>query len=120
MIRILFVDDEVYLLEALKRILQKKNNEWETSYAGSGKEAVELINKHQFDIIVTDYKMPEMDGLELLAYVKERFSRMKRIILSGQSFGEINEKPKGIADIYLEKPYDPEALIKILEEEGKK
>ncbi len=119
MIKILFVDDEVYLLEALKRIFQKKRDVWETAFAGSGKEAIELMNKSKFDVIVTDYKMPEMNGLELLSFVKERFRETKRIILSGQSETEIFNKAKEVADIYLEKPCEPEILIRTLEDISK-
>jgi YesN/AraC family two-component response regulator len=120
MIRILFVDDEIYLLEALKRIFKKKEDVWETIFVSSGEAAVELINKYRFDIIITDYKMPGMNGLELLTYVKERFSETKRILLSGQSETEIYNKVKEAAHIYLDKPYEPDALIKIIEEMSNK
>ena len=119
MIKILFVDDEIYMLEAMKRILKKKTDEWEMIFVSSGKEAIEHLNKKEFDIIVTDYKMPEMDGLELLSYVKERFGNMKKIILSGQSGAEIYNKAKEVSDIYLDKPCEPEALINVLEEVAK-
>ncbi|MBN2401419.1 MAG: response regulator [Spirochaetes bacterium] len=112
--RILFVDDEIYLLEALKRILRNKTD-WDTTFVSGAKEALELMNNTPFDIIVADYKMPEMDGLELLAIVKEKFNNVKRIILSGQAESEIHNKAKAIAHVYLPKPCEPEVLIATIE-----
>jgi len=115
MIRILFVDDEVFLLEGLKRMLRGKNEEWEMSFVTNGKEAVELVEKTKFDIIVTDNKMQEMDGLELLTRIKEISPETKRILLSGQSEAEISDKIKEIAHVFIAKPFAPDAFIAILE-----
>ncbi|MFH0974475.1 MAG: response regulator [Spirochaetota bacterium] len=116
MIRILFVDDENNLLEGLKRMLRKKKDEWEMEFANSGASALELLEKGKFNIIVTDYKMPGMDGLELLARVKEKFGETKRIILSGQSEAEIFNRSKEVAQFYLAKPCDPEQIISVIEQ----
>ncbi len=111
MLKILFVDDEANLLDGLRRMLRKKKDEWDMTFAESGKEALELINKERYDIIVSDYKMPEMDGLELLARVKDIAPETKRIILSGQSETEIFNKAKEVAHTYIPKPCDSEELI---------
>jgi YesN/AraC family two-component response regulator len=113
--RILFVDDEVFLLEGLKRMLRIKNEEWNMTFVNSGKEAIELMSKNKYDIIVTDNNMDGMDGLELLARVKEISPQTKRILLSGQSEAEIADKVKESAHIFIAKPFAPDSFISILE-----
>jgi DNA-binding NtrC family response regulator len=115
MIRILFVDDEVFLLEALKRMLRNKNDNWDMSFVTSGKEAVELIEKNKFEIVVADNKMQGMDGLELLERVKEISPETKRVLLSGQSEAEISGKAKEVAHVFITKPFAPDAFVTLLE-----
>ncbi len=78
---VLFVDDEVNILSSLKRGLM---DEGFTSYfASSGKEALEILGKQKMSVIVSDMRMPEMDGLKLLKEVETRYPHMIKIILSG-------------------------------------
>ena len=64
--RILFVDDEAKVLEGLERMLRPRRREWEMVFATSGAEALRLLEASPFDVIVTDMRMPEMDGAQLL------------------------------------------------------
>jgi YesN/AraC family two-component response regulator len=114
-IKILFVDDEVNLLDGLNRMLRKKKDDWDMTFIKSGKEALALMESNRYDIIVTDYKMPEMDGLKLLSQIKDSFAGTKRIILSGQSELEIVNKSREIAHAYLSKPCGPDELISVIE-----
>lgn len=102
--RVMFVDDEINLLNGLRRILRKKQNEWDILFAGSAREALEIFLRTPCDLIVTDYKMPEMDGLQLLEEVKRRYPGTARILLTGQSETEIFEKAKKLDHQYLAKP----------------
>jgi DNA-binding NtrC family response regulator len=111
MLKILFVDDESNLLDGLKRMLRKKKDEWDMTFLTSARDALELISNSKFDIIVSDYRMPEIDGLTLLNRVKEISPETKRIILSGQSEAEVFDEIKKTAHIYISKPCDPEELI---------
>ncbi len=78
---VLFVDDEEKLLHSLKRgFLDEPYN---TLFANSGKEALEILEKKEVHVLVTDMRMPEMDGLELLKIVKERYPDIIRMVLSG-------------------------------------
>ena len=113
--KILFVDDEVNLLDGLKRIFRKKKDEWEMTFLADGRKALDYMEKNSMDIIITDYKMPGMNGLELLAIVKEKHPEIKRVILSGQSEAEIFDKALQLAHKYLSKPCDPEELIKFID-----
>lgn len=78
---VLFVDDEVNILSSLKRGLI--DEEYECIFTTSGKEALEVMKKRPISVIVTDMRMPEMDGLTLLKEVKEKYPRTVRIVLSG-------------------------------------
>lgn len=78
---VLFVDDEEHILNSLKRGLF--DEEYTCYFASSGKEALEVMKVEQIAVIVTDMKMPEMDGLHLLRIVKEEWPKTVAIVLSG-------------------------------------
>ncbi|MHC4073654.1 MAG: response regulator [Planctomycetota bacterium] len=78
---VLFVDDEEKLLTSLKRGLL--DEPYETLFANSGKEALEILEQSQVHVIVTDMRMPEMGGLELLRTIKEEYPHVIRMVLSG-------------------------------------
>jgi HD-like signal output (HDOD) protein/CheY-like chemotaxis protein len=83
--RVLFVDDEPHLLAALRRMLRSERDRWEMSFASSGAEALELMATERVDAIVSDMRMPGMDGAELLGRVQRDWPSTVRIILSGQA-----------------------------------
>jgi two-component system response regulator HupR/HoxA len=78
---ILFVDDEERMLTGLQCRL--KDQPYNCLFAASGKQALELLEKHAVHVICADMRMPEMSGLELLSIVKERYPHVVRIVLSG-------------------------------------
>lgn len=78
---VLFVDDEEKILTSLKRGLI--DEPYKTLFASSGKEALEILQQNQVHVIVTDMRMPEMGGLELLKAVKEEYPNVIRMVLSG-------------------------------------
>jgi putative nucleotidyltransferase with HDIG domain len=108
--RILFVDDEPLVLSGLQRSLRAMRNEWEMVFAGGGTEALELMDRSVFDVVVSDMRMPGMDGAQLLEQVKTRFPRTVRFILSGQSDREAILRSIGPSHQYLSKPCDVEEL----------
>ncbi len=112
--KILFVDDEPNILNSLKRLLRTKNNIWDMSFAISGEEALRIINQQKIEIIVSDMRMPEMDGVELLKRIKEIDSSIIRIILSGYSDLDMILSVTETAHQYLAKPCDVELLEKII------
>ena len=112
--RILFVDDEPLLLKGLQRILRKMRNEWDMSFASSGREALDTLSQKPMDVVVSDLKMPEMDGGQLLAEVKKRHPQVVRIILSGQLDQEVTLKSVQLAHQSLSKPCDAEILKQTL------
>ncbi len=78
---VLFVDDEEKLLRSLKRGLI--DEPYNTLFADSGKKALEIFESEQVHVLVTDMRMPEMGGLELLRIVKKKYPRVVRMVLSG-------------------------------------
>lgn len=110
MTRIIFVDDEQRVLDGIRRFLYLMRAEWHMSFAGSGPQALEIMARDPFDVIVTDVRMPGMDGTELLARVRELHPGVVRIVLSGQSDRDLTLKAAVSAHQYLSKPCDAESL----------
>jgi HD-like signal output (HDOD) protein/CheY-like chemotaxis protein len=108
--RIVFVDDEPMVLQGLQRTLRKMRHEWDMTFVSGGKEALEILSKNHMDVIVTDLKMPEMDGIQLLTEVKAQHPHMVRIILSGHLEHEMTLKSVQLAHQSLAKPCDAEIL----------
>jgi len=108
--RILFVDDEPMVLKGLQRTLRKMRNEWEMTFTSSGQEALDILGNKPMDVIVSDLRMPEMDGGRLLSDVKKRYPHVVRIILSGQLDQEMTLKSVKLAHQSLSKPCDAEVL----------
>lgn len=108
--RILFVDDEPHVLDGLQRMLRPHREEWEMAFVSSGAEAIRVLAEGTFDVIVTDVRMPEMDGIELLEHVQDYFPKMIRIVLSGYFEREAALRAAGVAHQYLAKPCDPARL----------
>jgi HD-like signal output (HDOD) protein len=108
--RILFVDDEPMLLTGLQRSLRPMRFEWEMVFALGGPEALAAMEQQTFDIIVTDMRMPGMDGAQLLEAVKERSPRSLRMVLSGQSDRETVLRSVNPAHQFISKPCEGEEL----------
>lgn len=109
--RILFVDDEPNILKGLKRVLRPLRQKWDMHFTNSGRSALGLLADSNFDVIVTDMRMPEMDGSQLLRIVQETYPMMVRIVLSGQSDREMIMKSVKSAHQYLSKPCEKGLLI---------
>jgi two-component system response regulator HupR/HoxA len=77
---VLFVDDEEEVLRSLEMGLL--DEPYHKLFAGSGKEAIEILQKEEVHVIVIDMRMPEMSGLELLKIVKEQYPHIIRMVLS--------------------------------------
>ena len=113
--RILFVDDEANVLSGLRRMLRGQRKEWEMQFAGGGTEALSAMERETFDVIVSDMRMPGMDGAELLTRVSELYPNTVRLILSGQSEHEKIFRAIGPAHQFMSKPCDPDVLISTIQ-----
>ena len=81
--RILFIDDDPSLLAGLKNVLHRDRKRWDMTFALGGEVALEHIGTTRFDIVVSDMRMPVIDGAAVLAVVKRRSPDTFRIMLSG-------------------------------------
>jgi len=113
--RLLFVDDEPRVLEGLENLLFDAPDEWEIHFAQSGEEALRLLASAPFDVLVTDMRMPEMDGAALLARARAAFPTVVRIVLSGHTEAEAAQRAMPLAHEFLSKPCEPEVLIDALD-----
>ncbi len=113
--KVLFVDDEVNVLQGLKRMLHPLRQEWEMAFVQSSAEALEVLAREPYDVIVTDIRMPGTDGAQLLKQVSQLYPNMVRIILSGQANEEMVYRTIGPSHQYLSKPCEPDILRKTIE-----
>ncbi len=109
---VLFVDDEERVLSCLKGGLL--DEPYKSLFAGSGKEALEILEQNEVQVIVTDMRMPEMGGLELLRAVKEEYPHIIRMVLSGytQVTTLLTAINQGEIFRYITKPWDFEEEFK--------
>ena len=111
--KILFVDDEEYLLSSIERQLR---NQFNIQTCSSAAEALDCIKKNNYSVIVADYHMPGMNGVEFLAKTKVIAPRTVRILFTGKAdlnvaISAVNE---GHVFKFLSKPYSTEKLISVL------
>jgi HD-like signal output (HDOD) protein len=109
--RILFVDDETRVLEALERALFDLPPDWEVEALSSGAEALARLAEAPFDVIVSDMRMPAMSGAELLQQVSSAYPAMVRIILSGYTGEEQALGVTPVAHQWLSKPCSAQAVM---------
>ncbi len=109
-LRILFVDDEPNVLRGLRRMLRNMRTESYMDYVEGGQEALELMEGHEYDVIVSDMRMPGINGVDLLRKVMESHPEMVRLILSGQSDERLIRETVGVAHQFLSKPCSPDVL----------
>ncbi len=109
--RVLFVDDEENVLSGLRRMLRGQRKVWDMKFAHGGGAALELMAQEAFDVVVTDMRMPGIDGAELLSQVSQKYPNTVRLVLSGQSEHEKIFRAIGPAHQFLSKPCESDVLI---------
>jgi HD-like signal output (HDOD) protein len=115
--RILFVDDEPKVLKGLQTMLRDKSAEWDMEFITSGRQALEHLSQAQFDAIISDISMPDMDGSMLFNEVRDSYPHLIRIALSDHSEKESIKELVLSAHQYLSKPCNPEILKSTIKRE---
>lgn len=102
--KVLFVDDEASVLDGLRRMMFRHGDDWAMLFADSGAKALDLLDVQAVDVVVSDMRMPGMDGATLLDHVRQRQPRAARIILSGYTDESSLGRTIGPAHQYYQKP----------------
>jgi HD-like signal output (HDOD) protein/CheY-like chemotaxis protein len=113
--RILFVDDEPQVLENLRARLRKQRATWDMTFVGSGADALRELLASPYDVIISDLRMPEMDGAQLLLRVREDHPHTVRIVLSGQTEQEVSRRMAHVAHQFVAKPCEGAELQQVIE-----
>ena len=116
---ILVVDDEPEMLYSLKNLLRR---EFEVYTAGSGEAGMKILQEHEIHLVMTDQRMPEMTGVELLHRMKTEYPGAMRLIFTGYADIKtvIDAINHGHVFRYITKPWDPEELVSALREAGER
>ncbi|OQA59304.1 MAG: osmolarity response regulator [Euryarchaeota archaeon ADurb.Bin294] len=111
MTRVLYIDDEITLL-TLTQIYLKEEANLDVEVAASAEEGLKLLRSESFDAIISDYDMPDMDGIELLKCVRKENPTIPFIVFTGKGREEIVIEALNYgADFYLQKGGDPKPLF---------
>jgi HD-like signal output (HDOD) protein len=113
--RVLFADDEPAVLGGLRDMLYRQRKSWDMVFAPGGEAAVAELDRGPIDVLVTDMKMPGIDGPALLQIVKDRCPAAARIVLSGQAEREAAVRVVPLAHQFLSKPCEGSVLIGVIE-----
>lgn len=109
--KLLFVDDDPMVLDGLRRSLHGMRRDWQMQFVSGADLALSALAREPYDAVVSDMRMPVMDGAELLEVIKERYPDVVRMILSGQSSREAVYRSIAPAHQFLSKPCDPKELV---------
>lgn len=112
---ILFVDDEQDVLDSLRLLLRPMRERWDMSFVAGGAAALALMDGQDFDVVLSDMRMPGIDGAQLLAEVAQRSPKTVRMVLSGYSDKETALRTVRLAHQFLTKPCPPEELTRAVE-----
>lgn len=111
---ILFVDDELNVLDSCRLLFRSKRRDWNILCASNGLDALSCIAKHNINVIVCDLCMPFIDGIQLLTEVVRKSPSTTRIILSGHVDNSVATKALNVAHQVLRKPCPPDRLIETI------
>lgn len=115
MISVLFVDDEPNVLDALRVALRPRRKAWRMLFAGSGQEAMKVLDAEHLDVVVSDLRMPGIDGAQVLKAAQERQPWAARVVLSGFADLETTLRAVPFAHQHLSKPCPVDVITDVVE-----
>jgi len=109
--RLLLVDDEENILRSIKRVLRRGN--WQVETASDGQQALEVFRTFQPAVVISDFRMPGMNGVEFLSRVKELAPKTQRIMLTGHADQQAIEEAINRSEIFrfISKPWNDQQLV---------
>jgi len=111
---VLFVDDEEHVLNGLRRFMRTRRGAWTSKFACGGIHAIDILNKSDVDLVVTDMRMPGLDGPELLEWISRERPGIIRFVLSGEANIDETYRIVGRSHQFLGKPCTPEKLAETI------
>lgn len=113
--KILVIDDEAIIRVSCKRTLASEG--YDVALASRCREGLDILEREPVDLVLLDLKMPDMDGIELLPLLREKWPDTKVIVISGYGTDETAEKTMKLgAHTYLKKPFTPDTLLNSISE----
>lgn len=111
---LLLVDDEELLLRSFARAFRALRAPWDVSLAGDAAQALAALEQRPFDVVVSDVRMPGMDGITMLEEVAKRWPKAMRVVQSGDADPTLRVRALGVAHQFLAKPWDVGQLSQAL------
>lgn len=113
--RVLIVDDEETLTWSMARSLSKDKDKYEVIIANNGKEALNLLKKNKIDLVISDIRMPDINGLDLLVKIKKEFPQTRVIIMTAYGSSDVQKEANRRGSLYyVEKPFEISDIRKII------
>ncbi len=113
--RLMFVDDDERVLGGIERTLFMCDRDWEAEFATSGAEALLMLEDDPVDVVISDMRMPMMDGAQFLRTVRDRWPETVRIMLTGQTEQEAALRALDVAQQFLSKPCESTVLVETID-----
>ncbi len=103
--RILVVEDEPHVGQALWRALTLLDPDYGVEAVESAEAALDRLERSAYDVVVTDFKLPGMSGLELLEQVRSLYPAARTILITAYGTSQVEDRGRRLADVYLPKPF---------------
>jgi len=116
LLRVIIVDDDAAVLRSFRRALKVRRPSWEITTLSDAKEALSQLAQSHCDVFVTDYEMPNIDGVELLGQVQADFPRVRRVVLSGRPAETAAGLPANVVEAWVSKSHGVDELIEAIED----
>ena len=116
MLRVVIVDDDATVLRSFKRALTARRPTWLVTTLPGSTEAMQYLAENRCDVFVTDYDMPQVNGVELLCKVRDQWPTVRRVILSGKPADLVDFTPQNLVHAWVRKAWGADELIAVLED----
>lgn len=116
LLRVIIVDDDAAVLRSFKRALKLRRPTWEVTTLSSTHEALHCLAQGHCDVFVTDYEMPNVDGVQLLSKVRAQYPQVRRVILSGTLVETVDRLSPDVVQAWVCKGLGADELIDAVED----
>jgi DNA-binding NarL/FixJ family response regulator len=116
LLRLIIVDDDPAVLRSFKRAIKVRRPAWEVTTVSDSQQAIEYLEDGNCDVLVTDYEMPDLNGVQLLSKVQEQWPSVRRVILSGKPADLAEFSPQSLVQAWVRKAWGADELIAVVED----